>query len=305
MEDNVAFVVQLGDAIDGRNAGMGQSREAMATVLREFPEDLPRLDILGNHELYNFPRAELADMGLRLYGEGLSGVAHHGPGAGAGEACYSQFLADGVDGRWEIIYLDAYDLACIGYPEGHPKRNEAEKILAALNPRVFQQGVDWFDGVPEELHRFVPYNGGISDTQLEWLRGRLQACMAAGRKAILLSHIPILEASTTPKTVLWNAEDVLDLLRSEDGRCVVAVLAGHDHDAGYAIDPRSGIHHVTFLSPLICPAGSGYTGAATVECFEDHAELVGHGVFCAESGTRALGVPFTRIKLSRVDPRGW
>ncbi|CAK0797966.1 unnamed protein product [Prorocentrum cordatum] len=166
-------------------------------------------------------------------------------------------------------------------------------------------GADWFEGIPAERHRFVPYNGGLGDDQLAWLRQRLAACAEAGKNVILLSHIPILEASTTPKTVLWNAEQVLKLLRSWEGRSVVAVLAGHDHDGGYAVDPDSGVHHVTFMSPMICEPGSGRSGAATVCCFEDHAELVGHGVFCVESGTHARGRGYARIELRRLDPRGW
>lgn len=304
-EGDIAFVAQLGDLVDGRNAPAGQSNTALATVLSEFPSELPRVDLVGNHELYNWQREELFRSGLCLQGEGLPALADDAGAKAVPGLCCSCFGVDGEAGRWEVICLDAYDVACIGYPEGHPMRVEAESILAQLNPQVFVPGVDWFHGVPEQLHRYVPYNGAMGAAQLDWLRGRLAACMEAGRKAIVLTHIPILEASTTPKTVLWNAEEVLQILRGEDGRCVVAVLAGHDHDAGYAVDPGSGIHHVTFLSPLICAEGSGYSGAATVECYEDHIELVGHGVFCVESGTQARGQPYSHLSLRRVDPRGW
>ena len=306
-EDGVDFAVQLGDLIDGRNAGMGEGESVRAaeTVLRAFPPDLPRVDLVGNHELYNFPRSELRGRGLRLSGEGLPGVSPGPPDDAVGDPCHFSFLADRDTSRWEVIVLDAYDVSNIGYPRGHPRRRYAEALLATNNPRALQQGVDWFEGVPVEKQRFVPFNGGVGPGQLEWLRGRLRACREAGRRAVVLSHIPILEASTTPMTVLWNAEEVLSALRSEDGRCVVAVLAGHDHESGYAADPQSGIHHLTFLSPLICPPDSGYTGAATVECHEDHLVVDGHGVFCVEGGTRAMGTPHTRIELARVDPRGW
>jgi len=305
-EDKVDFAVQLGDAIDGRNAGIS-SQEALATVLREFPDGLPRVDLLGNHELYNFQRTELVKSGLRLFAEGLPGATRGGNDdeVSQGEACYFHFPADGEGGKWEVIVLDAYDVACIGYPEGHPRRNVAEAILAQTNPRAFQKGVDWFDGLPVEQHRFVPYNGLIGPSQLAWLRGRLEACYDAGRTVIVLTHVPLLEESTTPKTVIWNAEEVLNVLRSAEGRCVLAVLAGHDHDGGYAVDPMSGIHHVTCLSPLICAPGSGRTGAATVDCYDGWMELRGHGIFCAESGTRAQGQTYDLLRLGRCDPRGW
>lgn len=307
LEEHVDFAVQLGDAVDGRNVG-GQSHEALDAVLREFPQRLPRVDLVGNHELYNFGRAGLAATRLHLLGQGLPGAE---PGLaiserGAGEACYFHFFADGeASAHWEFICLDAYDVASIGYEAAHPRRIEALQLFSRNNARALMEGVDWFHNVRDEKQRFVPLNGGIGVAQLEWLQGRLQACTEAGRRAIVFTHIPILEASTTPKTVLFNAEEVLQVLRSEEGRCVVAVIAGHDHDAGYAVDLASGIHHVTFLSPLICPPGSGYTGAATVTCYQDRAEIVGHGIFCVESGTQARGLPLARIPLERLDPRGW
>lgn len=301
-KEEVDFAVQMGDVIDGRNAEAGASLEAMHAVLSEFPAGLPRLDLLGNHELYNFQRDELHRVGLRLRAEGFPGAS--APGVAGEDAVYCRFFPDGEHGKWEVIVLDAYDVSCMGRPADHPKSAQAFQLLSQLNPRGLQTGVDWFEGVPQECHRFVPFNGGVGQAQFDWFCGRLRECNAAGRKAIVMTHIPLLADSTTPKTVLWNAEPLLQAMRSEEGRCVVAVFAGHDHSAGYAVD-EAGIHHVTFLSPLICPEGSGMTGAATVECYEDYAEIVGHGAFCAESGTRAQGETYSRIRLQRYDPRGW
>eukprot|EP00929_Paragymnodinium_shiwhaense_P043117 TRINITY_DN22217_c0_g2_i2.p1 TRINITY_DN22217_c0_g2~~TRINITY_DN22217_c0_g2_i2.p1 ORF type:complete len:423 (-),score=75.54 TRINITY_DN22217_c0_g2_i2:95-1363(-) len=258
-DDGVSFIVQVGDAIDGRNADDSdptRSAEAMATVLQEFPADVPRIDLIGNHELYNYPREELHASGLQLLAEEVPGAAA-GDAAAAKtrEACYCHFPADGEAGRWEIICLDAYDVSVVGLPEGHPRRQEATEILEIHNPRALESGVDWFQDLPQEKHRFVPYNGALSAEQLEWLEERLRVCHEADRKAIIVSHIPLLEESAQAKTVVWNAEAVLKILRSYEGKCVAAVFAGHDHNSGFAVDRVSGIPHLTMLSPLICPPG--------------------------------------------------
>ena len=55
------FIAQLGDIIDGVNVDLGQSDsalEAALAALRRAP--CPAVNIVGNHELYNFDRAQLA-----------------------------------------------------------------------------------------------------------------------------------------------------------------------------------------------------------------------------------------------------
>ena len=61
------FIAQLGDIIDGVNVQLGQSERALElslAALRQAP--CPAVSIIGNHELYNFDRAQLA----RQSGEG-------------------------------------------------------------------------------------------------------------------------------------------------------------------------------------------------------------------------------------------
>lgn len=274
-KEGANFVVQIGDLIDGCNKKGNASRKALSMVLEAFPPGIPRCDVVGNHELYNFDFDELASLGFRTRGEDLQSSMEPAP---ENLAAYS-FTADPDTSLWEIIVLDSYDMAVIGYPEDHPKTIGGKKVLLENNPNALAVGVDWFDGLPEERHRWVQYNGGIGKKQLDWFRDVLHTVTAHGRKAIVITHVPAFEPTSTVSTILWNSEDLLEVLHSEDGECVVAMIAGHDHTGGYGVDSH-GIHHVTLTAPLISAPGSGSTGSGMVELYPDRAELVGYGLVC-------------------------
>lgn len=57
----------------------------------------------------------------------------------------------------------------IGLPEDSPEFREAVELMQRQNPSVMEHGKDWFAGLPPEKHRFVPFNGAISRTQLKWM----------------------------------------------------------------------------------------------------------------------------------------
>ena len=62
--ENVPFVMQLGDIIDGKCQNNNNSQKALETVLEKFKQLKCGLNnvyhALGNHELYNFSRSELS-----------------------------------------------------------------------------------------------------------------------------------------------------------------------------------------------------------------------------------------------------
>jgi len=268
-EEGASFIIQVGDLIDGRNAKGDKSHAALKTVIDAFPANIPRCDVVGNHELYNFSHDDLVSSGFRIRGEGLTCDIEPAPGL---VGAYS-FTPDPM---WEIIVLDSFDLAVEGYPDGHPKKEEATQMLTSNNPNALATGVDWFQGLPESKYRWVAFNGAVGSEQLEWFRKALHTVSEKGRKAIVVSHAPFFTPATTLKTQAWNSDEILDVLHSSDGRCVVAVLAGHDHFGGYSVDSH-GIHHVTLMAPLICPAGSPGSGAGMIELYQDRAELIGYG----------------------------
>jgi len=44
----------------------------------------------------------------------------------------------------------------------------------------------------------MPFNGGVSESQLEWLKQVLDESDKAGQKVIILSHVPLGPGSCNP-----------------------------------------------------------------------------------------------------------
>lgn len=281
--EGVDAVVQLGDLIDGCNRRLGTSRQALDAVLASLsclacPR---RFDVLGNHELYNFPRDDLAASGLALLGPGASGGAYGSVLLGA---------------SWELLLLDCYEEALIGYPTGHPSLLKAEELMRQHNSRAITEAYDWDLGLPVEKQHFTPVNGAVSAGQVSWLRARLAAAESECRSVLVFTHIPLYLPATRPKTVAWNAEALLATLHAHRD-AVVAVLAGHDHCGGYAVD-EAGVHHVTLCSPLhVSPPANDCS--AVLSCHEGWAHLALHGHACAESGGEWEGRPYAELVLAK------
>ncbi|CAE7569258.1 unnamed protein product, partial [Symbiodinium sp. CCMP2456] len=119
---------------------------------------------------------------------------------------------------------------------------------------------------------------------------------AQARKALIFLHVPLFEAATKAKTVVWNSEEVLQVLHSHSDT-VVAVFAGHDHNGGYAVD-AAGIHHITMNSPLTAEPGSDCY--AVLECHSDGwAHFLPHGRACVESNTDGAGQAYPQLILAK------
>jgi len=286
----LSFVAQLGDLIDGINASLGTSQESLTKALDQLdrldPTVCPSINLVGNHELYNFNRHELQNEAHWL---------RHG------NAEYYSFLAFR---GFRIIVLDAYQLSLIGFGDDQkddPRRLAAVELLAKENPNISPDGApgsNWFDGIPEGSYqrRFVPYNGGYGKEQLGWLESELETAKSNQERVIVLSHVVMHpKACGNPKggsSFMWDYDKALEILnacKNEDGSSVVAaVLCGHDHGGGYHYDngckddnnseteittTRSGIHHITVASPLNKGAdGSAY---GIVRVFDEKMEIVG------------------------------
>eukprot|EP00971_Amphidinium_carterae_P100041 1978320-Amphidinium_carterae.1 len=168
--------------------------------------------------------------------------------------------------------------------------------MQKFNPKVLTGAKDWFDGLPVDLHRYVPYNGAVSSEQLEWLKLTLARAAAVQRSVLVFTHVPLYEPATHPKTVVWNCEDILALLRAHRN-IVAAVLAGHDHSGGYAVDD-AGIHHITMNSPLTTTPGTDC--CAVLELHADGtAKFVAHGRACVQSGTKGAGKHYPVLDLRK------
>lgn len=117
----------------------------------------------------------------------------------------------------------------------------------------------------------MPFNGGLGAEQLEWLRETVSAAAERGDRVVVMSHVPMLAAASSERTLLYDADAALDVLRDAGRGAVVAVLAGHLHRGGYAVD-ELGVHHVTVNSPLNFDDCFGHC-----DVYADRIELVGSG----------------------------
>jgi len=227
------FAIQLGDVIDGRDT-LDHSREDLEAVLGILDElPFPVRHVLGNH-CFSLPRSELL------------------PRLGLASAWYSFERAG-----WRFVVLDALDESVCAWPEGSAHRTRARAWLDAHPRAEHPSAYDW--------------NGGLGTEQLAWLRKELADAARSGAKVVVLSHLPVLAAASTPHHLLWNHAEVLALL--EASPAVVAYLAGHDHSGGYAL--HAGIHFVTLEGMVESPAGEG--AYAVVTAYEDRLEIEGFG----------------------------
>jgi hypothetical protein len=230
---DLAFVAQLGDVIDGRGEIDGSRIDLERVLSRLESIGVPLVHVVGNHCL-EVPRAELL------------------PRLGV-ESGRQSFARSG----WRFLVLDTLELSVCGVPAGAPLAVEAESWLA-----------EHADSGQLNVQR---WNGGAGRDQRAWLRAELAAAEAAGEQVVVLGHLPVLLQASSPYHLLWDHEEVLELLEASSS--VVAYLAGHDHAGGYA--EQAGIQHLTLPAMLEAPEGTN--AYAVVEVWPDRLEVRGVG----------------------------
>jgi manganese-dependent ADP-ribose/CDP-alcohol diphosphatase len=172
------------------------------------------------------------------------------------------------------LVLDSYDVAQMRRcSKTSTKYQEASNILAKENPN-YPHNPNSAEGLEGENLRFVAFNGGIGATQLEWLQETLHLSREAQEKVVIISHQPILPGSSSSICLVWNYNDVLEILR-DFSDIVVASFAGHAHSGGYKRDEQSGIHFRTFEAVLENP--HPYKTYAMVEVHNECLVVKGYG----------------------------
>jgi 3',5'-cyclic AMP phosphodiesterase CpdA len=195
--------------------------------------DMPTYHVLGNHD-FVLPRAALLDkLGM--------------------DRAYYSFSRAG----WRFIVLDAQDLGVgYGWPEDSDNYRRGAETLERLRQQEAANAEDW--------------NGGIGPQQKDWLEKTLREAAAVGDKSIIFCHMPIVAEASTPGLLLWNHEEIVEVL--ESGGSAVAFFGGHDHDGGYA--RKNGIHYVTVEGMVEAPEINAY---AVVTLHEDRIVIDGIG----------------------------
>ncbi|NWI70411.1 ADPRM diphosphatase, partial [Todus mexicanus] len=149
----LAFVLQLGDSIDGLNARSGAADRALEKVLEVLGKlPVPVHHAWGNHDLYNFSRERLQNSGLNSRPAGAEP-----PSAD----CQAYHFSPAA--RLRVVLLDAYDLSTLGRPRDSPRYLESLRLLLEKNSNI---NLNSPAGLKEP--QFVEFNGGFSQAQLDW-----------------------------------------------------------------------------------------------------------------------------------------
>ncbi|NWU71082.1 ADPRM diphosphatase, partial [Pterocles burchelli] len=268
-EPPLAFVLQLGDSIDGLNARRGQAERALEQVLAVLGRlPVPVHHAWGNHELYNFSRARLAQTGLNSRPAGATArsltrdrQACPCSPAGDRQPCPCRPAGD----RQACPCGPAGDV--LGREPDSPRYQESLQLLREKNPN---DDLNSPAGLKEP--QFVEFNGGFSQAQLDWFNEVLKFSDENEEKVIVMGHLPIHPDASDGVCLAWNYKDALSVIHSH--QCVVCFFAGHLHDGGYCLDSH-GVHHLTLEGIIETPPDSNAFG--TVYVYEDKMILKGRG----------------------------
>lgn len=325
---DLLFVAQLGDLIDGQNAGkygdgvyfaQPQSWNALDRVfsaLCELDCSIPYLHAIGNHELYNFNPEDLASI---LGASGCS-TSEHLPSNSPWYYSFSPHPG------WRIVMLNGFENS-VALPANSKGRLEAERVLKANHPHAEavisgQGGVDYFKGLSGMQMRFVPFNGGFGQEQLGWLRRTISASRKQNERVIILSHLPLHPMSVgNARNCPYDCHEAMRIIWEEGEGCVVAYFAGHSHKGGIFSEPsvadhtnlwsplpgeaakwpneapmRAGLHHLVLEAALTHRHAYGH-----VEVYPDRLEIVGLApVGMSVSEVRKSGfIPSRTLPLER------
>jgi len=251
------FCVQLGDVLDAKAKQAGQQKECLERVLAITSGKTPGIDwhfLVGNHDLYCFSRQEIFD-------GGFIPEPYRSAGCSPTRLFYSFCPRPG----FRVVILDPYEISTLG-PISDALGSLAKQLLDEKNPNVAKGGGgSWFTGIPEHNQKFVPFNGGFSDEQLQWLSHTLTSAGASDEKCFIFSHCPVHPLATYPMGLSWNNEDVLRIIESVPRGCVAAFISGHNHEGAYFHDQTTGTHHLTPVSPLEVAVGDSAFGLVHVD----------------------------------------
>ena len=300
------FVLQLGDLIEGNHVAKCDREKTLNAVIECCKElECYVCHLWGNHEFYLFSRKELANTALNskvfIANERATSLAkakdlqRHSSNEKAGPLLKSsttdfsndnmlinnilhKFVRNSDSGHkyyftfsphknFKFIALDSYDISICGREQGDTELETATKIMKEKNSNA-----NWNSPMGLNEPHYVKFNGGLSIEQLQWLDDELTISDDLGQRVIILSHVPFHPRSTIPFCIVWNYQEVLDILWKHS--CVKACLCGHTHGAGSFKD-QNGIQHFVFPAVLECAKNDN--AFATVNAYERRLEIFGYG----------------------------
>lgn len=247
----VDLAVHLGDIIDGFQP-KDKSADVLDSLLRIFDGlGSPHYHVIGNHCLYNIPRP--------ILNAKLKMGSTDGP----------SYCSLEPHASWRLLMIDSYDISLLGWEEGHPNRDLAVTILDSNNPNKNKNSNEGMEGVQR---RFVGWGGGVSTTQLEWIRQEIKGAAEKNQKVIVCTHLGITQGSCPPACLLYNFDEVSEALASIPG-VVVATFSGHSHQNGYARSEVGSFHSFVLSAVVETPPGRDSFGI--VHLYDDEIEILG------------------------------
>lgn len=233
---SIKHSIQVGDVIDLKCKNYGTSEVSFNQILDCAKSSKQEWKFcLGNHDFVCLSREKLYDLAIDVEFKSFCSPS---------KLFYDYSPSPGI----RFLILDAYDISLIS-PSTVSNGETAARLIHSKNPNVNIPGRDWLIGLPRHLHKFVPFNGGIGRSQLDWLRRTLQFSQDSKELCFIFSHVPIFEGCCDPATLMFNNDEVLSVIH--DFENIAAFIAGHDHNGGYGIDVK-GIHHIIPPAPLEC-----------------------------------------------------
>ena len=232
--------------------------------------------IIGNHELYNLSRKALGEklqipFTLESTGD-LVGYYSHQISSNHSEK-EEATIGDRCS-KLRFIILDSYDICVLDRcPKESNKHHRAREVLSSNNPN-YPHNENSPEGLEGLQKRFVAFGGGIDKPQLQWFESSLQSAKEDGERVIVVSHQPIHPGSSWPTCLMWNYNEVLDVMRLYKD-VIIASFAGHAHKGGYVRDEESGIHFRTLEAVLESPDPIRTYGI--VDVWNDRLVLRGNG----------------------------
>ncbi|CAF0875521.1 unnamed protein product [Rotaria sordida] len=252
----IAFIIQLGDLIDGCCYTNKTSINDLKIILEQFRNISSIYHIWGNHELYNFTRNELLNGPLCSFDTKNIYPGHYGTFK--------------VSPNLRIIAIDTYELSLLGIDKNNTLYIQSMNLLRKYNQNENINDPTGLDGYQQ---RFIQLNGGLTQKQLIWLKEQLLQAKHLHEKVIIVGHIPIHPKACDELALLWNYEDVLDILWTFDNN-ILAYIAGHSHEGAYFYDEKN-IHHLTFQAIVECEPDTN--AFATVHVYKEYLIIEGVG----------------------------
>lgn len=156
-------------------------------------------------------------------------------------------------GNWVFIMLNTNELASYSNITGTNKEKELTSIMDELKA--------------ERRRNTAPYNGGISQKQMEWLKKQLSKAERKANNVMILSHHPLYPDNGLSTL---NDKEILELLSHYS--CVKAAIAGHHHPGAFG--EYNGIPFITTEGMIETEDKTAY---GIVELYPDKIIIQGRG----------------------------